>query len=59
MSSSMKDKVKGSFHEAEGKVLESAGKINNDRELEAKGAVEKNVGKAQKKVGQVKKLLGI
>jgi uncharacterized protein YjbJ (UPF0337 family) len=59
MSSSMKDKLKGSFHEAKGRVREMVGKNNNDPELEAKGTVEKNMGKAQKKVGQIKKVLGV
>ncbi len=59
MSSSLKDRVKGAFHAAKGKVREVAGRNSNDPELEVKGAVEKNVGKAQKKVGQVKKVLGL
>ena len=58
MKSSMKDKVKGTFHEAKGKVKEVAGKISDNPKLEAKGKVEKIAGKAQKKVGQVKKVLG-
>jgi len=58
MKSSMKDKVKGSFHEAKGKVKEMAGKITDNPKLEAKGKVEKLAGKAQEKIGQVKKVLG-
>ena len=58
MKSSMKDKVKGTFHEAKGKVKEMAGKITDNPKLEAKGKVEKIAGKAQKKIGQVKKVLG-
>jgi len=58
MKSSMKDKVKGTFHEAKGKVREMAGKISDNPKLEAKGKVEKIAGKAQKKSGQVKKVLG-
>jgi len=58
MSSSLKDKVKGSFHEAKGKVRELAGRNTNNRGLEAKGTVEKNAGKAQKKLGQIKTVLG-
>jgi len=58
MSSSTKDKLKGSFHEAKGKVKELAGRSTNNRELEAKGTVEKNAGKVQKKIGQIKTVLG-
>jgi len=58
MKSSTKDKVKGTFHEAKGKVREMAGKITDNPKLEAKGKVEKIAGKAQGKIGQVKKVLG-
>ncbi|MFI5295944.1 MAG: CsbD family protein [Thermodesulfovibrionales bacterium] len=58
MKSSMKDKVKGTFHEAKGKVKEMAGKITDNPKLEAKGKVENIAGKAQEKIGQVKKVLG-
>ena len=58
MKSSMKDKVKGTFHEAKGKIKEMAGKITDNPKLEAKGKVEKIAGKAQGKLGQVKKVLG-
>ena len=58
MKSSMKDKVKGTFHEAKGKVKEMAGKITDNPKLEAKGKAEKLAGKAQGKIGQVKKVLG-
>ena len=58
MKSSTKNKVKGTFHEAKGKVREMAGKITDNPKLEAKGKVEKLAGKAQGKLGQVKKVLG-
>ena len=58
MKSSMKDKVKGTFHEAKGKVKEMAGKITDNPKLEAKGKAEKIAGKAREKIGQVKKVLG-
>lgn len=58
MKSSMKDKVKGTFHEAKGKVKEMAGKITDNPKLEARGKAEKIAGKAQEKIGQVKKVLG-
>jgi uncharacterized protein YjbJ (UPF0337 family) len=58
MKSSMKDKAKGTFHEAKGRAKEMAGKIADDPTLEAKGKAEKIAGKVQQKVGQVKKFLG-
>jgi uncharacterized protein YjbJ (UPF0337 family) len=58
MKSSTKDKMKGSFHEAKGKVREVAGEITDNPKLEVKGKVEKIAGKAQKKIGQVKKIFG-
>jgi len=58
MKSSMKDKVKGTFHEAKGTVKEMAGKITDNPKLEAEGKGEKIGGKVQEKIGQVKKVLG-
>jgi len=58
MKSSMKDKVKGTFHEAKGKVKEMAGKITDNPKLKALGKSEKIAGKVQTKIGQVKKVLG-
>jgi uncharacterized protein YjbJ (UPF0337 family) len=58
MKSSMRDKAEGTFHEAKGKAREITGRISDNPTLEAKGAAEKIAGKAQKKVGQVKKVLG-
>jgi uncharacterized protein YjbJ (UPF0337 family) len=58
MKSSTKDKVKGTFHDAKGKVKEMAGKITDKPKLEAKGKIEKIAGKAQEKIGQIKKVLG-
>ena len=58
MKSSTKDKVKGTFHDAKGKAKEMAGNITDNPKLEAKGKAEKIAGKAQKKIGEVKKVLG-
>jgi uncharacterized protein YjbJ (UPF0337 family) len=58
MKSSIKDKVKGTFHEAKGTVKEVAGEISDNPKLEAKGKAEKIAGKIQEKIGQVKKVLG-
>jgi uncharacterized protein YjbJ (UPF0337 family) len=58
MKSSIRDKAEGAFHEAKGKVKETAGKIADNPTLEAKGNAEKIAGKVQGKVGRVKKFLG-
>jgi uncharacterized protein YjbJ (UPF0337 family) len=58
MKSSMKDKVEGTLHEAKGKIKEMAGDLTDNPKLEAEGTAEKIAGKVQKKMGQVKKVLG-
>lgn len=58
MKSSMKDKVKGTFHEANGSVKEMAGHIIGNPKLEAAGASERIEGKTQEKIGKVKKFFG-
>ncbi len=58
MASAEKDKFKGALHQAKGKVKEIAGKITDNPKLEAKGVVEKLAGKAQKKLGQIKTVIG-
>jgi len=39
-----------------GKVKETAGNVTNNPNLQAEGNVEKNTGKVEKKVGQIKKV---
>jgi uncharacterized protein YjbJ (UPF0337 family) len=58
MKNSHKDQAKGLFHQAKGSAKELAGKISGNLRLEAEGAFEKGAGKAQKKIGQVEKVLG-
>jgi uncharacterized protein YjbJ (UPF0337 family) len=58
MKSSMKDKAEGTFHEMKGKVKEVAGKLSDNPKLEGAGIGEKLAGKAQQKMGQVKKVFG-
>jgi len=58
MHSSTKDKLEGTLHEAKGKAKEVAGQIAGKPELEAAGTNEKVAGKIQKKVGQIKQVLG-
>ena len=50
-----KDQVKGRVNEAEGKIKEVAGKLVGNEKLEAEGKVQKNLGKAQARFGDVKK----
>ena len=49
-----KDQVKGTGKEIEGKVEEGAGKLTDDKDLEAKGKAKQVEGKVQKKVGEAK-----
>ena len=58
MKPSTKDKAQGTFHEVKGKVKEKVRRATNNPDLEAEGQVEKIAGKVQKKIGQVKKVLG-
>ncbi len=58
MKSSTKDQAEGTFHEVKGKVKEVAGELSDDPDLEAEGTGETIAGKVQKKIGQVKKVLG-
>ena len=54
MKTSMKDKIKGSFHEAKGTIKAEVGKVTNDRNLKAKGKAEKKAGEVQQRVGRAK-----
>jgi uncharacterized protein YjbJ (UPF0337 family) len=49
-----KDQVKGRVEEAKGSIKEGTGKLVGDEMLEAKGNIQKNLGKVQAKVGDVK-----
>lgn len=49
-----KDQVDGRVGEAEGKVKEATGVILDDKEMQAEGNVQKNIGKAQKGYGDIK-----
>ena len=57
MKTSMKDEIKGNFHEVKGKVKEKAGQATNNPSLKAKGKAENVGGKVQKKVGQMEHVL--
>ncbi|MCC4770704.1 CsbD family protein [Methanosarcina sp. DH2] len=56
MKSSTDDKVEGKYHRAKGEIKETVGELTGDRDLEAEGEAEKREGKAQEKVGQIKKV---
>ena len=58
MKSSAQDHMEGTFHKINGEVKEIAGKLSDNPDLEAEGAVEKIAGKVQEKIGQVKKVWG-
>ena len=58
MKSSTKDQAVGKFHKVKGELKEIAGELNDDPNLEAEGTNEKIAGKAQEKIGQVKKVVG-
>ena len=56
MTPGTKDQIAGAFHEAKGKVKETAGKATNNPNLEGEGTAENLGGKVQKKVGQVEQV---
>ena len=49
-----KDQVKGRFEEAKGKIKEVTGNVVGDKEMEVEGNIQKNIGKAQAGVGDLK-----
>ena len=55
MKRSTKDKAVGTLHELKGTIKRKAGKLTNNRGLEAEGVAEKIVGNIQKKIGQLEK----
>jgi uncharacterized protein YjbJ (UPF0337 family) len=56
MKSSTKDKIKGAFEEAKGKVKEETGKATRNPDLRDRGTLEKADGKVRRKIGDVKKV---
>jgi uncharacterized protein YjbJ (UPF0337 family) len=56
MKSSTKDKIKGGFREAKGKVKEKAGEATGNPDVRDRGTMEKAGGKVQRKIGDVKKV---
>ena len=58
MKSSTKNRAEGKLHKVKGGIKEIAGKLSDNKELEAEGADEKMTGTVQEKIGQVKAVLG-
>jgi len=58
MKSSTQDKAEGKMHQVKGKIKEIGGKAVGNESLEAEGKGENFKGKAQEKVGDVKKVGG-
>lgn len=56
MNSSTEDKTEGTAKEAVGAVKQKTGEVVGNQDLEARGAAENVEGKAQQKVGDVKKV---
>jgi len=49
-----KDQVKGRVEEVKGTIKEVTGKLVDDKALETKGNIQKNLGKAEAKLGELK-----
>lgn len=58
MKSSKRDKTEGNLHEAKGKIREVVGDAVGNSDLEADGKNEQLAGKVQKKIGEIKKIVG-
>jgi len=58
MKSSTQDNTEGKMHQVKGKIKEIAGKVIMNPDLEAEGKDEIFAGKAQEKIGKVKKVFG-
>ena len=49
-----KDQVNGRIEETKGTIKEATGKVVGDKTLEAKGNIQRNLGKVQEKSGDVR-----
>jgi uncharacterized protein YjbJ (UPF0337 family) len=57
MDDSTKDRIEGKAHELKGALKEKLGRATNNPDLEDEGQAEKVVGKIQKKVGDIEKVV--
>lgn len=53
-----RDEVKGKLDQAKGSVKETAGRVLNDRDLEAEGNADRTGGKVQEGFGTAKRKVG-
>jgi uncharacterized protein YjbJ (UPF0337 family) len=58
MKPSTEDKTKGKLHEVKGAIMQKAGELTSNPNLEADGRAEKNTGKVQNVVGKIEKAVG-
>ena len=58
MKSSTQDKAEGIVKTTTGSIKEAAGKAVGNPRLEAEGRADKIEGQVQKKIGEIKKVLG-
>lgn len=58
MKTSTRDKIEGTAKQIKGKIKATAGEAVGDRNLRAEGRGDQIEGKAQKKVGDIKKVFG-
>ena len=56
MKTSTTDKVEGAAKQVKGTIKQAAGKATGDVDLQDRGAADKLAGKAQSKVGDIKKV---
>lgn len=49
-----KDEIKGAANKAKGAIKEAAGKVTNNKNLQAEGKMDKAKGTVQEKVGKAK-----
>ena len=49
-----KDQIQGRVEETKGAIKEAAGKLVGDETLEAQGNIQKNFGKVQRTLGDIK-----
>lgn len=59
MKSSTKDQAAGTAKVVAGDIKEITGKVIGNPGLQAKGKLEQAAGHTQKKVGEIKKVLGV
>lgn len=59
MKPSTRDNLDGTARLVAGRIKQEAGKILGDPKLEASGGAERTLGRVQKKIGQIEKVLDL